>query len=74
MNDIIECNIRIRKNPYDLEAFFMRGVAFYEMDEYEKALEDFNEVFYINPLNEAIYYYLGAISEKKNSNNLLKNN
>ena len=69
MNIIIECTKMLQKNEYDFWALFTRGIAYYEMGEYENALCDFNEVVNIDPYCNAAYYYLGAISEKNNKNN-----
>ena len=69
MNNINEYNRMLQKDPEDFRAFFGRGVAYYEMGEYDKALEDIKEVLDIYPdFNEA-YYYLSSIYEKINSNN-----
>ena len=49
----------IKKDAYNFEAFYYRGLANMNSANYKQSINDFTEYILLNPSNEEIYYYLG---------------
>jgi tetratricopeptide (TPR) repeat protein len=53
-------NNRINNNPKDDEAYFIRGIAEYNLKEYEKAIVDFSKVIELKPESENAFSSRGS--------------
>ena len=63
VDDIFPSNdtdIPIKGDPYDANTYYTRGYSYYELDEYEKAVEDFSEAIELDPYNADVYYNRGV--------------
>ena len=49
----------IKKDSYNFEAFYYRGLANMKSTNYKQSINDFTDYILLNPNNEEIYYYLG---------------
>lgn len=56
---IAEFDRAIELNANDSQAYFDRGVAFYEKGNAQRAVEDFTQVLRLDPKNAAAFYYRG---------------
>ncbi len=65
---IADCNLAIERNTHDLEAFFIRGMAQTQLENFQEAIKDFDLVIAKYPLDEAYHYRgkarLGAGDQK----------
>ena len=52
-------NISIYKCPKSKEGYYIRGLSYYSMQEFEKALRDFKSVTDIDSINTTGLYYIG---------------
>jgi tetratricopeptide (TPR) repeat protein len=48
-------------NPEYKEAYYMRGLSFIQMKEFQKAADDFNRAVIFDPKNIDLYYQLGVV-------------
>ena len=56
---IEECNRVIELNPNSTAAYNNRGVAYYNLKEYEKAIDDYNKAIELDPNMPLVYDNLG---------------
>lgn len=47
-----------------IEAFLNLGIAYYELDEIDKAADCFEEILWLNPEHTQANYYLRIIKDK----------
>jgi len=50
---------RLVAKPYDRQMYYVRAMAFYYLDEYEKAMRDFDNVITLHPYSPRAYYFRG---------------
>lgn len=53
----------LKKNARFADAYYQRGYLFFELRQYNKAIDDFENVVRLNPKNAKAYFMLGAIYE-----------
>ena len=71
VDDIFPSNdtdIPIKGDPYDANTYYTRGYSYYELDEYEKAVEDFSEAIEIDPYDADAYIMRGLSYHKLGEN------
>lgn len=54
-------NEMIEKNPNDPQPYLQRGLAYNHLEEYQKAMEDFNYVIALDPDNVDAYNFRGTM-------------
>lgn len=54
-------NEAIQNNPNDPQPYLQRGLAYNHLEEYEKALQDFNHVLELDPDNVDAYNFRGTM-------------
>ena len=54
----------IVSNPDNYESYQYRGIAFFIMNEYDKALADFKQAIAINPSDDLVLYFLELIKKQ----------
>jgi tetratricopeptide (TPR) repeat protein len=54
----------IALNPDDANAYLNRGVTYFKLKQYDKALSDFNKAIALNPYDPPAYYNRGTIYGK----------
>lgn len=57
--DIAAEALRLLVNPSGDEEFYIRGMAHYELGDYDLAMADFDKVLHLNPRHVRVYAYLG---------------
>ena len=58
--EALECfNILIEEDPFDYEAYCLRGRAYHGLDLFERAIKDYQISIKIDSTYEKAYYYLG---------------
>ncbi|MDD5687721.1 MAG: tetratricopeptide repeat protein [Elusimicrobia bacterium] len=62
---IEEYDKAIELDPKYIEAYIMRGFAYFEKDLYDKAIENYTKVIEINPKNAESYRMRGLVYERK---------
>jgi tetratricopeptide (TPR) repeat protein len=49
----------IESNPDDAEAYYNRGIAYYDIKDYNKAINDYSKAIELNPDDAKTYFYRG---------------
>jgi cytochrome c-type biogenesis protein CcmH/NrfG len=57
-------NEAIRLNPNLTEAYYNRGLVYWNLNQYQRAIEDCNEAIRLNPNLPLTYYFRGSIYRK----------
>lgn len=52
-------NQALRIDPNNVDAYFRRGIAFFEIKDYQAAIKDFNQVVRLSPDNDLAYFLRG---------------
>lgn len=58
---------RVRNNP-GVDSYYQRGICWYERDEPDLAIADYNEVLHLDPSDALTYYERGRAYEDKDDN------
>lgn len=53
------CNKVIEENPASSQAYYVRGFAYFQLEEYADAKNDFNKTIELEPQHADAYYYRG---------------
>jgi tetratricopeptide (TPR) repeat protein len=53
---INQCSEFIETNPQNADAYFKRGTAYYQINNYENAISDYSKAIELNPANTMAYY------------------
>ena len=56
-------NMAIAAKPNDFEAYFLRGIAKYSLNDYKGAVDDFTTTLKIHPLYVRAYHYRGVSND-----------
>ena len=63
---IVDYNKAIEINPQDADAYYNRGIAKYDLGDYQGAIVDYSKAIEINPENEFVYSLRGFVRESVN--------
>ena len=66
MKAIADCSKSIELNPNNEHSFFMRGLSYYELEDYKNALPDLSKSLELNPEDEMAYFYKAKSCEELN--------
>ena len=59
------CCEALKENPDLTQAYYLRGYAYFQMNQYKKAIEDFNHTLKRNSEYADAYYYRGICYRKE---------
>ncbi|MGM0567232.1 MAG: tetratricopeptide repeat protein [Bacteroidota bacterium] len=59
------CCEALEENPDLTQAYYLRGYAYFQMNQYKKAIEDFDQTLQRNPEYADAYYYRGISYRKE---------
>ncbi|GAB6392387.1 MAG: tetratricopeptide repeat protein [Treponematales bacterium] len=57
---IAACTDAIRLNPHDAAAYYQRGDAYYDINNYDAAITDFTQAIRLNPNYDKAYHLRGV--------------
>jgi tetratricopeptide (TPR) repeat protein len=67
---VSEFSRAIQGDPKFTRAYYNRGYCFYEMQKFNRALDDFKQVTELDPYNEKAFFLMGSIYEYMDQNAL----
>ena len=67
--DIATYSKAIERDPSDANAYYKRGIAYRELQKYQKAIKDLERAILLTPENANFYYALGIVYHRQNSFN-----
>ncbi len=70
--DILDISKKINQNPTDAEKYYLRGNAFYYLDDFENASVDFKTASFLMPSNSLYFYRLAESYLAPDSANYLE--
>ena len=59
----------IERGPNDANAYYKRGIAYRELQNYNRAIKDLNQAIQLTPENAKFYYALGIVYHQQNTFN-----
>ncbi len=58
------CSEALEENPELTQAYYLRGYAYFQLNRFEEAIEDFSHTLRLNPEYADAYYYRGICYRK----------
>lgn len=59
--DIARCTQKIQQNPNDADSYFNRGNAYYDLKQYERAIQDYSKAIALNTNYAEAYFNRGIV-------------
>jgi len=59
------CNKVLEHNPKSYQAHYIKGFAYYQLEDFDEAIESFNKTIAVQPEHADAYYYRGICKRQK---------